>query len=404
MFRASRHLVRFAVPALALGLAPIASPARAADIAASPRYLRFVDDTFTTDRQVAPKLALSIGGHGTRAVMDTGSTGVVVSLYDLFPDWKSQPDIVRAINAALPPGSNSSAPGPIDTTRLDLGKLQSIGYSSSGRIMYGISVNRPITVSGAASSNGTARSVTSAPVPVLAVIDEECTPKARHCTPNHAPSGIGMVGIGFGRASADGQTGTRRFNPFLHLETPSAVNGYIVTAFGVKIGLDATDVAQNSTTLTVLKPNPNLPGEWLPQQASIVLGDKSAVTGNMLLDTGINTMLMTVPSATSGGVRVPATSTDPTAKPSTDSTLVAGTPIAITLANAAGQPVGYRFKSGSTGGMAPAAVTLVGNDGSKPDWKSTFVNTGVRFLNGYTYVFDDSHGVVGFAPANPASR
>ncbi|MCQ8279576.1 hypothetical protein NFI95_14110 [Acetobacteraceae bacterium KSS8] len=403
MFRTPQHLVRAALPVLALCLPPIAASARAQGITDSPRYLRFADDDFATDRQNAPKLALSIGGHDARAVMDTGSTGVVVSLYDLFPDWKSQPDIVAAIKAALPPGSTSSAAGAIDTTKLDFGALKSISYSSSGRIMYGISVDRAITVSGAASSTGTVRSVTSAPVPVLAVIDEECTPKARHCTPNHQPTGIAMVGIGFGRASPDGETGTRRFNPFLHLQTPSAVNGYIVTALGVKIGLDATDVAQNSTTLTVLQPNTKLPGEWLPQQASISLNNKAAVIGNMLLDTGINTMLMTVPSATSSDVRVPAPPAGPNAKPSTDSTLVAGTSVGITLANAAGRTVAYSFRSGSTGGMAPASVTLVGNNGSKPDWKASFVNTGVRFLNGYTYVFDDSHGLVGFSPRSAAA-
>ena len=114
-----------------------------------------------------PRLRISFGERSYGVVMDTGSTGIVVSA-DKIPN---------------------------------INRLQSLGpgkltYSSSGRIMVGQWVVTPMTITG---GNGTR--VSTAPIPVLAVTQLQCMVGAQRCTPNEAPLGISMMGIGFGAAT-----------------------------------------------------------------------------------------------------------------------------------------------------------------------------------------------------------
>jgi hypothetical protein len=101
--------------------------------------------------QNPPHLGLSSGGRQVRAVMDTGSTGIVVSAI---------PDIDRLPNRG--PGT--------------------LTYTSSDRIMQGDWVVTRVTITGA---NG-AR-VTTSPIPVLAVRSIACLDNARNCTPREDP-------------------------------------------------------------------------------------------------------------------------------------------------------------------------------------------------------------------------
>src|SRR5262245_43215092 len=158
-----------------------------------------------------PRLRISFGGRGYAVVMDTGSTGIVVSA-DKIPNIDRLPSL-----------------GPVQLT-----------YSSSGRIMIGRWVVTPVTVMG---RNGAG--ITTAPIPVLAVDRVECTDNARRCTPSEAPRGISMLGIGFARRhDHQAQSGPDK-NPFLNV---AAVNGgkaerlrrgYLVTRQGIFVGLTA---------------------------------------------------------------------------------------------------------------------------------------------------------------------
>jgi len=119
--------------------------------------------------------------------MDTGSTGVVVSA-DKIPHINSLPSL-----------------GPGELT-----------YSSSGRIMIGRWVATPLSIAG-----GDGTRITTAPIAVLAVTRVECMPRARRCTPNPAPRGISMLGVGFGRRhDHQAQSGPEK-NPFLNIATLS---------------------------------------------------------------------------------------------------------------------------------------------------------------------------------------
>ena len=151
-------------------------------------YLPYVNAPGPRDDITAPPLLrISFGGRSYDAVMDTGSTGVVVSA-DKIPNINSLPSL-----------------GPGELT-----------YSSSGRIMIGRWVVTPMAIAG-----GDGTRVGTAPIAVLAVTRVECMPRARRCTPNPAPRGISMLGVGFGRRhDHQAQSGPEK-NPFLNIATLS---------------------------------------------------------------------------------------------------------------------------------------------------------------------------------------
>lgn len=350
----------------------------------SPSYLPFLNSAENGERAYSPKLTLTLNQHSTEVVMDTGSTGIVVSMVDNFPDWKSIPEINDKVQAAMLPNHE-------DGPAVDVTKLDKISYSSSGRTMYGVYVSRPVTISGKAGPDGVVHAVTTKSIPMLAVVDVECAKHARDCAPQFKPTGIGMLGIGFARLHASDAYSTPASNPFLNIasQPDGAEAGYVISVDGVKVGIEPRDIPQSGFSLVKLKPNTQLPGEWKPLRATISIGQNAAVTGKMLMDTGIRSMFMSVPSETSAGIRKPASDAG------TDSVFIGATDIGISVADTGGA-VAYEFNTARTRAMAPEAVTLVGNDGSRPDWDSTFVNTGVHFLNGYNYFFDNQDGWVGF--------
>ncbi|XYD10476.1 hypothetical protein R1A27_08385 [Methylobacterium sp. NMS12] len=153
----------------------------------------------------SPRLGLAFGGAARPVLVDTGSTGIVVSA-SRIPG-----------NEALP-----SEPGRLT-------------YSSSGRIMVGRWVRVPVTVVG---RDG--ESVVTQPIRVLAVDRIDCTARARSCTPQEAPAHVAMMGIGFGREDDSQTQSTPDTNPLLNADPPGpggVHRGYVLTRRGVHVGL-----------------------------------------------------------------------------------------------------------------------------------------------------------------------
>jgi hypothetical protein len=300
-----------------------------------------------------PRLRISFGGRSYDAVMDTGSTGVVVSA-DKIPNIAS---------------------------------LQSLGageltYSSSGRIMIGQWVVTPMTIMGA---DGTR--ITTAPIAVLAVTRIACTPRARRCMPNEAPRGVSMLGMGFGRRS-DAQNGAQK-NPFLNIAkfNGDPVNGerirrgYVVTRRGVHVGLTAANT-RGDFSYVKLAPGPD--GQaWAATPACIsVNGAKPAACGSLLMDTGVTAMYLTVPDN-----QAPA---DIRTVDGVGPTLVPGTKLTISIPAEQAPQALYSFAVGDgLNPLAPRKLNLV--ERSRPP----FVNTSVSFLNGFDYLYDADGGFVG---------
>src|SRR5262245_30940475 len=326
-------------------------------------YLRYLNAPQAgDDLRKPPHLTMSFGGRRVRAVMDTGSTGIVVSATSI-------PGIDQLPNR-----------GPATLT-----------YTSSGRIMQGDWGVTPVTIAGA---NGA--SVTTAPVLVLAVRTIRCTETARTCTPRDNPRGVAMIGIGFGRKHSPPAEDVPKKNPFLNVPgtgTDGVRRGYMVTRDGVQVGL--TDANTKGDYVTVpLRRDEEFP-DWISAPACISVDDRApAACGTVLPDTGVTRMFLALPPAQTDGRALPA---------GNDQTLPPGTRITISLAPGApkgGGSADYSFNVGDGANpLAPPRVTLVGR-GERP----TYVNTSVYLLNGFDYFYDADRGVVGYRRTRSAAR
>jgi hypothetical protein len=307
------------------------------------------------DITALPRLRISFGGRSYGAVMDTGSTGVVVSA-DKIPNIAS---------------------------------LQSLGageltYSSSGRIMIGQWVVTPMTITG-----GDGTRITTAPIAVLAVIRIACTQRARRCTPNEAPRRVSMMGIGFGRRS-DAQTGPQK-NPFLNIAklNGDSVNGerirrgYIVTRRGVHVGLTGFLVREASPCAGLAR---------LGSDARLYLGQwRKACRLRQRPDGYRRDRHVPHGAGHSGSGRHPH-------HQRCRATLVAGTKLTISIPAEDSPQALYTFAVGDDlNPLAPRKLNLV--ERSRPP----FVNTSVSFLNGFDYLYDADGGFVGLRWTGHAS-
>lgn len=349
---------------LALGLALAGEIATAAPVFAVPQgpdlpaagsaaTLTFLNAPLVGSAlKQTPKLGLSVnGGPPVRGVMDTGSTGVVIAARRI-PNFHTLP-VIR-------PGT--------------------LTYSSSGRIMKGVWVKAPITVTGAEG-----KSITTRPMAVLAVTSIGCTPTARRCQPNPRPLHTAMIGIGFARGTGDGGDLGER-NPFLNLEgmgsteAPGTMRrGYLVTRRTVEVGLSAPS-AEGMTYIKLDKAAQG-PG-WSALPVCISIGGRQPPScGTALLDTGVTVMYLDLSSAQLKGQ---------TTGTGTGRSLMPGKTVALALGT--GTP-SYSFTVGDTADpVAPDRVILV-------DRKDhIFVNTSARLLNGFDYLYDADGGFVGFRP------
>jgi len=351
-----RAATGFALLLLGVGLTFADSSGRYAGYGNSA-YLTYLNAPGPLDDiKEVPFLRISFGERSYGVMMDTGSTGVVVSA-DKIPN---------------------------------INRLQSLGpgtltYSSSGRIMTGQWVVTPMTITG---GNGTR--VTTAPIPVLAVNQVQCMEGARGCTPNEAPSRIAMLGIGFARRhDHQRQSGPDR-NPFLNImkleEGDSNVErtrrGYIVTWQGIHIGLTSANTQGNFSYIKLV---PEADGkDWAATPACFSVNRaKPAACGSLLMDTGVTTMYLTVPDS-----QAPA---DLVTGSGRDMTLVNGTNLMISTPTEDSPQALYSFTVGDNANpLAPASLTLVSRT------RAPFVNTSLHFLNGFDYLYDADGGFVGF--------
>jgi hypothetical protein len=337
---------------IALATSP---PAHAADKPPSRGvYLSFTDARGDSgDLQRPPLLGLSLGGEQRRAVMDTGSTAIVVSATAI-------PNIDQLPNRG--PGT--------------------LTYSSSGRIMQGDWVVTPVTISG---TNGA--SITTRPIPVLAVRSIDCLENARSCTPREDPRHVAMIGVGFGRPVKHDGTSNPDKNPFLNVAGDSATSerlrrGYIVTREGVQVGLDGADPGGAYVTVPLRWDAERQ--DWSGAPACIAINDGAPVCGSVLPDTGIAGMFLAVPTSEEEGSVVSVGAMR---------TLTPGTRVTISLAPQTSDSravSSYSFRVGNAvDPLAPNRLILVGD-------RPTYVNTGLHLFNGFDYLFDADRGIVGY--------
>jgi hypothetical protein len=325
-------------------------------------YLRFLNTPEGgAARTAPPTLGLSFGGPTVHAVMDTGSTGIVVSA--------------------------TSIPGVERLPRLGPGTL---AYSSSGRIMRGHWVMTAATISGANGAH-----VTTKPMPVLAIDRIDCFRNARDCQPADDPRHVAMIGIGFARERDHQAQSTPDKNPFLNLpgmgtmaQPGMARRGYVVTREGVHVGLTAANTRGSYRFIKLDKAPDGL--DWAPLSACITVAGTQPACGTALVDTGVTAMYLTVPPDRAA-THVEAVATG-------GRTLETGTPVGIRFgADGGAQSPGYGFTAQDQNDpVAPSRIVLVeGRD------RPTFVNTSVHVLNAFDYLFDADGGYVAFRRLPP---
>lgn len=317
----------------------------------APDYSSYHQGTLLTylsdgDSAHIPKLqiALGDGSDGLHpVVMDTGSTGIVISAQRI-PNFDSLP---------ATPGRQV--------------------YTSSGRIMVGSIVNVPVTITG---DNG--NSVQTAPIPVLGVTEIDCLPNARDCEPRSSPRGVAMMGVGFDR-TGDAQS-SQLANPFLNVSSGQTMRrGYIVTRSGVYIGLTA-DNTQGNFSYVKLAQNSDADNPWKSATVCITVNHQTpAACGNSLVDTGVDSMFLTLPPAMLGG----------------QATLPSGATLGFSFPGGENGPNAAYYEVTVGQEDTPLSPTSIHVNTTRP---TPFVNTGVNFLNGFDVLYDADGGFIAYRP------
>jgi autotransporter-associated beta strand protein len=327
-------------------------------------YLPYVNQADDGQISTPPAVGVSFGNSMMPVpfVMDTGSTGIVVSK-----------DIYNPIGPSLGPGR--------------------ITYTSSGVIEEGNYYNASVNL-----FNG-ATIVATANVPVLVVDAIACAPNPRNCTPNDNPMDVSLMGIGFGQEYTGATGNTPNNNPFLNIvstATPGGAlpsRGYVVTANGVEIGLTAGNT-QGYAMVKLSSYTPySAPGvpEWLLAPATLSVNGTPG-SGAILTDTGVSNMFIT-PTA---GMQI---STVTLSAQCGQSCAAPGTVVQVTMPGQSTPVASYTFTVGTTTGTTNVQTGnalspwFVAVDPTDP---TTYVNTTVNFLSGYNYIYDATNGFVGY--------
>ena len=323
-----------------------AVPAQAEDRPGSV-FLPFVDTVQPGQpRTRPPQLHVVFGRRHITAVMDTGSTGLVVAA-DAIPHWK----------------------------RLHFLGPARLTYSSSGRVMEGQWVVTSVTIAGRGGTR-----VHTEPMPVMAVTRIACLARARNCTPVEHPRGVAMLGIGYAREADNQSQSTPDHNPFLRTEAEiagQARRGYVVTCDGVSVGL--SDAHPITDFLTIKLDRDERTGDWSAPPVCLSINSRTPLAcGTVLVDTGVTGAFLSA-----GGGQLTGLVDEAALRP--------GTQIGVQLSRERDPPWGYTFRVGDHGNpRTPDKVTVVRTDGP------AFLNTSVHFLNGFDVLYDADQGLAGY--------
>jgi hypothetical protein len=274
------------------------------------------------------------GGAPHRFQVDTGSVGIVVPRHRLGADYQ----------------------------KFDCSQDTEFRYASSGRVYWGQWVKVPVVLGVPMTWDGTG-DYPVAEVEVFAV---------------DQPAGFdgGVLGIGFAIGGlADG--GPAR-NPLLHLTYKAAhlSQGYIVSSQAIEAGLTSLNTA--GFAFIGLRRSA-VTNDWMQPLGSLGLPGGFAIDLPVLMDTGINEMLLSLdvndrPPALANATRFP------------DNIEVS---IAVPSAARVTKPaLQYAFITGDTSEpMAPVYVEWRNGDG---------INTGRNVLADADYLYDAAGGRIGF--------
>ena len=346
------------------------------DYSAVNAIVPFTEDVFTTVQV----------GTGTTAknynpIIDTGTCGLVISANG-FPEWTN----------------STTSEYPIGWEFL----------SSSKRLYSGHWILKGLQFMNAGVE------VTSR-VPILAVEEVTICPNYNETTDTNIcptptsgpspvvtsmPTGIQVMGVGFGR-EADGQPqGTPDKNPFLNIQTIDghAVsgdrafrNGYIISKEGITIGLTGSNIAgMKFAKLAPRLTNSSTPSsnsrDWAAVEVCMSINGAACTPGSGLIDTGVAQSYMTLPLGTLANRTI-----YPLLDNGSTVDIQFGSPGTIVAC----ENFTVGDEDGIEEGIVPSSVRLSLAD---PSTNPPHVNTGRHFLRGWKLAFDAVEGRLGFGP------
>ena len=324
------------------------------------------------------RMNATIAGKTIPFQIDTGSRGIAVSRNLLPSDFSTK------------------------------GRAGHLFYWSSGIRLNGKWIETEVTLPDAVHRPSGISTPAKATLPILVVDTVTCVaaPPGKvfpnHCTDpgvTKPATNNTMMGVGFDRTGHGDTPNTNRwnqqFNPFLNMNAmrDGAMRaGYILTPQGVKLGLTAMNTANSGISgqsvsnyafqkliPTGLKQVSGSPPDWQAPTGFVSLNGSAYPVGQAVVDTGIDDMLLTLPNFPSFG------------------TLSTGI-VNVSLLNSNGH-VGYSFNiSDVTDPLTPASVTwspFQSGRWSENRMSRTFVNTGVRALNAFNFLYDGTDGYIG---------
>jgi hypothetical protein len=313
-------------------------------------------------------------------IMDTGSVGIIVGSAYFTP-----PAAGRLDSSFIGPGSET--------------------LTSSGIIFVGDWYETIVNL-----YNGNTI-VARSTVPVMAVTSVSCEQGARVCNPSTigatAP-GTHYFGIGFSGATGQPQ-GTPDKNAFLNVTSipgssllPSP--GYVLSTQGVQIGLTSGNtqgfaliklqplLAPDSSQWQTAPASPNVLTDWQHARGTIMVNGRSG-TGSILFDTGVTTGFLTPPIGVT-----PQTGAGPSGAECNGSTpptcAVTGTSVRVSFSALTNPVASLTYAVGQNNGaqngnpVSPLAVSIEYNG-------APFLNTTVRFLQAFNYMYDAANGFIG---------
>ena len=390
----------------------------------------------------SPKLNIDVSnvgggtGYATSAIMDTGSTGLVISL------TKACTEGVISCTGSSP---QTYAPAPSAVIG-----YSTITYTSDGVSYAGFYTNSKVTISDASHTPEA-----TAEIPVFVAVNINDQPQSS----SPAPVDVAQFGIGFGRGSASGVQLTdangipngvtlynKNFNAFMNLTSLTGVSdissvapGYVVTKTGVYLGLSSAAVGTINGPLVSLMPTPQTPGSNVSTYAAAatknqwqtppiivrVFGNTSPTAvngqyyGTMLVDTGvsdaifttggtrINQAMLTSPTVTNITIGLPGISASNGTLQSQYTYVFQGTCQSGQPDNVGCGPSLTPYDGGRSSQMVPIYPISAedsfkdGYQGANTGFADTttpepFLNAGVNFLNYFDVVYDPVSGFIGY--------
>jgi hypothetical protein len=334
-------------------------------------HIAFTDDVRTSVKIMGKSGVMSQTYH---PIIDTGSCGFVISAADL-PDW------TKAEAAQHPRGWE---------------------FLSSSKILYtGHWIPKDIYFTNA-------HVEVKARIPVLAVETRTHCPDYNRTTDNgvcpsptggvEMPSGIRVMGVGFGREHDGMPQGTPDKNAFVNIQTVDGLNvvgnpnfrsGFVIRKGGVDIGLTSSNTAGMDFAKLSLQASRADNRDWAQVQGCMIVDGSKCIAGPALIDTGVSQMYMTVPL----GTKVRRTNPPVLDEGSVVEVRVGPLASGKYLATA-------KFTVGDEEGIekdiVPSSVRLTLAD---PAQNSPHFNTGRHFLRNWDVAFDSDGGYFGIRKA-----